>query len=283
MLTILNFTYLSLWLPWTTHSRYYHPRSMTFYLEWISTIKRLLNPSKTEFLLIGTKPQRLKFSNITSLTLGDTIIPVSSSARNLGFIFDSDLSFSKQINSVCKSCHYHIRDLRRIRHLLSPSIAITLANSLVSSKLDYCNSLYFGISTKNLSKLQRIQNSLARAITFTSKRQHISPVLKDLHWLPVKERIDFKICLLTYKSLKNHQPVYLHETLSIPSHSIFTRSSQSRALSKHVTHTNAGSRAFSVAAPKLWNLLPPSIRTAPSIPTFRSRLKTHLFRQAYPP
>ena len=153
----------------------------------------------------------------------------------------------------------------------------------VSSKLDYCNSLYFGISTKNLSKLQRIQNSLARAITFTSKRQHISPVLKDLHWLPVKERIDFKICLLTYKSLKNHQPVYLHETLSIPSHSIFTRSSQSRALSKHVTHTNAGSRAFSVAAPKLWNLLPPSIRTAPSIPTFRSRLKTHLFRQAYPP
>jgi hypothetical protein len=216
--------------------------------------KLLLNPSKTEFLLIGTKPQRLKFSNITSLTLGDTIIPVSSSARNLGFIFDSDLSFSKQINSVCKSCHYHIRDLRRIRHLLSPSVAITLANSLVSSKLDYCNSLYFGISTKNLSKLQRIQNSLARAITFTSKRQHISPVLKDLHWLPVKERIDFKICLLTYKSLKNHQPVYLHETLSIPSHSIFTRSSQSRALSKHVTHTNAGSRAFSVAAPKLWNL-----------------------------
>ena len=136
--------------------------------------KLLLNPSKTEFMLIGTKQQRLKFSNLSDLTLGNTSIPVSSSARNLGFIFDSDMSFSAQINSVCKSCHFHIRDLRRIRHLLSLSTATLLANSLVSSKLDYCNSLYTGISNHNLNKLQIIQNSLARAITFTSKRNHTS-------------------------------------------------------------------------------------------------------------
>ena len=113
--------------------------------------KLLLNPSKTEFLLIGTKQQRLKFSDLTNLSLSNDIIPVSSSARNLGFIFDSDMSFSDQINSVSKSCHFHIRDIRRIRHLLPLSTATALANSLVSSKLDYCNSLYSGISQTNLN------------------------------------------------------------------------------------------------------------------------------------
>ena len=131
--------------------------------------KLLLNPSKTEFLLIGTKQQRLKFSQLSTLSLGNDIIPVSSSARNLGFIFDSDMSFTDQINSLSKSCHFHIRDIRRIRHLLPLSAATALANSLVSSKLDYCNSLYNGISQANLNKIQRIQNTLARVVTNTSK------------------------------------------------------------------------------------------------------------------
>ena len=148
-------------------------------LSWMNLNKLLLNPSKTEFLLIGTKQQRLKFSDLTNLSLSNDIIPVSSSARNLGFIFDSDMSFSDQINSVFKSCHFHIRDIRRIRHLLPLSTATALANSLVSSKLDYCNSLYSGISQTNLNKLQRIQNSLARVITNTSKYQHITPTLKN--------------------------------------------------------------------------------------------------------
>ena len=109
-------------------------------LSWMNSNKLLLNPSKTEFLLIGTKQQRLKFSQLTTLSLGNDIIPVSSSARNLGFIFDSDMSFTDQINSLSKSCHFHIGDIRRIRHLLPLSAATALANSLVSSKLDYCNS-----------------------------------------------------------------------------------------------------------------------------------------------
>ena len=173
-------------------------------LSWMNLNKLLLNPSKTEFLLIGTKQQRLKFSDLTNLSLSNDIIQSVPLPRNLGFIFDSDMSFSDQINSVSKSCHFHIRDIRRIRHLLPLSTATALANSLVSSKLDYCNSLYSGISQTNLNKLQRIQNSLARVITNTSKYQHITPTLKKLHWLPIKQRIDYKICLShiqnTYKS-----------------------------------------------------------------------------------
>ena len=252
-------------------------------LSWMNLNKLLLNPSKTEFLLIGTKQQRLKFSDLTNLSLSNDIIPVSSSARNLGFIFDSDMSFSDQINSVSKSCHFHIRDIRRIRHLLPLSTATALANSLVSSKLDYCNSLYSGISQTNLNKLQRIQNSLARVITNTSKYQHITPTLKKLHWLPIKQRIDYKICLLTYKTLTNQQPTYLYNSLSFPSHSVSTRSSDSLVLSIPYVRSSLGKRAFSVIGPRLWNSLPPDTRNSSSLPIFRSRLKTHLFKIAFPP
>ena len=202
---------------------------------------------------------------------------------NLGFIFDSDMSFFEQINSVSKSCHFHIRDIRRIRHLLPLSAATALANSLVSSKLDYCNSLYSGISQSNLNKLQRIQNSLARVITDTSKYQHITPTLKKLHWLPIKQRIDYKLCLLTYKTLTNQQPTYLYNSLPFPSHSVSTRSSDSLVLSIPYVRSSLGKRAFSVIGPRLWNSLPPDTRNSNSLPTFRSRLKTHLFKIAFPP
>ena len=112
---------------------------------------------------------------------------------------------------------HQLRDLlpHQLRHLLPLSAATALANSLVSSKLDYCNSLYSGISQSNLNKLQRIQNSLARVITNTSKYQHITPTLKKLSWLSIKQRIDYKLCLLTKHT--NQQPTYLYNSLSFPS------------------------------------------------------------------
>ena len=141
----------------------------------------------------------------------------------------------------------------------------------------------FGISQTNLNKLQRIQNSLARVITNTSKYQHITPTLKKLHWLPIKQRIDYKTCLLTYKTLTNQQPTYLYNSLSFPSHSVSTRSSDSLVLSIPYVRSSLGKRAFSVIGPRLWNSLPPDTRNSSSLPIFRSRLKTHLFKIAFPP
>ena len=125
---------------------------------------------------------------------------------------DASVSIFLQIDSsgFSKSCHFHIRDIRRIRHLLPLSTATALANSLVSSKLDYCNSLYSGISQANLNKLQRIQNSLARVITNTSKYQHITPILKKLHWLPIKQRIDYNFTNSVFSHTKHLQINNLH-------------------------------------------------------------------------
>ena len=255
-------------------------------LSWMNLNKLLLNPSKTEFLLIGTKQQRLKFSDLTNLSLSNDIIPVSSSARNLGFIFDSDMSFSDQINSVKVSLYPNlvifISETSVEFVIFFLSLQPPLANSLVSSKLDYCNSLYSDISQTNLNKLQRIQNSLARVITNTSKYQHITPTLKKLHWLPIKQRIDYKICLLTYKTLTNQQPTYLYNSLSFPSHSVSTRSSDSLVLSIPYVRSSLGKRAFSVIGPRLWNSLPPDTRNSSSLPIFRSRAQNPPLQNCFP-
>ena len=111
----------------------------------------------------------------------------------------------------------------------------------------------------------------------------ITPILKKLHWLPIKQRIDYKLCLLTYKTLQIQQPTYLYNSISFPSHSLSTRSSDSSVLYIPYVRTSLGKRAFSVIAPRLWNSLPPDTRNSLSVSTFRSKLKTHLFKLAFPP
>ena len=162
MLMTHNFAFRSNRLVFTNLQKLFLQPSVTLFLGHTTTNScSLLNPSKTELLLIGTSQKRKKLSDVTSISLDNTTIPVSTSARNLGFIFDSDMSLTSQVNLVSKSSHFHIRDIRRIRNLIPISIAITLANSLVSSRLDYCNSLYFGMSKQNIQKLLRIKFSCA--------------------------------------------------------------------------------------------------------------------------
>ena len=257
------------------------PLSLTFFPGWTWTNCSSIHLKLNFFLLAQNNnvSNFLALQTYLSAMISSQSVPLLAILRNLGFIFDSDMSFSDQINSVSKSCHFHIRDIRRIRHLLP----LSTANSLVSSKLDYCNSLYSGISQANLNKLQRIQNSLARVITNTSKYQYITPTLKKLHWLPIKQRIDYKLCLITYKTLTNQQPTYLYNSLSFSSHSVSTRSSDSLVLSIPYVRSSLGNRAFSVIGPRLWNSLPLDTRNSSSLPIFSFRLKTHLFEIAFPP
>jgi hypothetical protein len=172
----------------------------------------------------------------------------------------------------------HIRQLRQIRSSIDTNSAIILANSLVSSRLDYCNSLYYGLPDCSTHRLQRIQNSLARVILPSFKRHHhITPALQQLHWLPIKERITFKIATITFKTLQSQKPNYLSLLL--------TRHNPLRSLRPHLQHqlicprinSENGRRSFSFAAPTIWNSLPTHIRSLQSLVQFRSALKTHLF------
>ena len=249
---------------------------------WVTNAKLKLNPSKTELLLIGTKQQRKQFLSLFPTSILDHDTSPASSARNIGVTFDSELKFDHHIRQICKSCFYHIRDLRRIRRHLSMDTAKMIANSLVTSRLDYCNSLLFNVDDKYMKQLERVQNSLARVVCKTSKFCHITPVLHSLHWFRIKYWIDFKINTLVYKTLHTNQPVYLRELLSL-SEKQRTRASGTRELIRpRSPKTKAGSRAFYVVAPYLWNSLPAEVRTAETYSIFRKKLKTHFFASCFP-
>jgi len=126
---------------------------------------------------------------------------------------DNTLSFDDHINNVGKAAHCHIRALRHIRRGVSVDDAKTVVTAMVSSRLDYCNSVLYGTSSSNFNKLQRVQNALACTAMTTRKRDHITPVLANLQWLPVTARVQFKIALLTFKTLATHQPTYIHDLL----------------------------------------------------------------------
>jgi hypothetical protein len=260
---------------------------------WMSSNLLSVNPHKTEFLVIGTPQQLSKLNNPSLIFDSNTTIMPVTSARNLGVLFDNHLSFNDQITALSKSCFYHIHDLRRIRNTLDSATARTVGTSLVHSKLDYCNSLYYNLPAYQIDRLQSIQNYLARTVCRTSKFSHITPTLQSLHWLKVRERIEYKILSLTYSSVQSHQPSYLSDLLTVQSSVHNTRSSMLVTL-KRPTAVKAAiaKRSFFHSAPALWNSLPPALRQpsldasktlALSHASFHSLLKTHLFSRSYPP
>ena len=164
-----------------------------------------LNPDKTEFLILGTRQQLEKV--ITShLVVGESRISPSTKVKNLGSWFYSSLDMLSHVNNICSSSFYYIYNRRRIRKYLFHQTAISLIHAFITSKLDYYNSLLYGLSTVHINKLQRVQNAVARLVTTTSRICHITPILKDLHWLPIKYRTEFKIVLLTFKCLHGLAP-----------------------------------------------------------------------------
>ena len=182
---------------------------------WMSLGKLKLNPEKTEFIVFGSKAPRQKISSHFPVSILGSLLHLVDSVRNLGVWFDADFSFSEHIKVTCKACFLQIRDLRKIRQYLTPKVAVLAANALVSSRLDYCNSLFRGLSCFNQHKLQSIQNTLARIVTNHRKYAHVTPIPKQLHWLPVKYRCIFKTATLVYQFLHGGSPSYFEPFLSL--------------------------------------------------------------------
>ena len=241
----------------------------------MSSNKLKLNEDKTELLIILLCRQTHK-CNIESLSIGGCEIKSSGTVRNLGVIFDNTMLLKSQINNVVKNCHFHLREIGKIRTYLSTEAASSLIHAFISSRLDYGNSLLCGMPDTDLNKLQKVQNTAARILTKTKKYDHISPVLQELHWLKVKQRIEYKICSLTYKCLNDLAPSYLAELIH-PSRNSNLRSGNQYMLEVPRARPFYGERAFQYAAPSLWNNLPISVKSATSLESFKTKLKTHLF------
>ncbi|XP_072251171.1 uncharacterized protein [Leuresthes tenuis] len=248
---------------------------------WMTQNCLLLNSDKTEVVLFGPERFREKLSSYI-VTLDGISLASSSTVRNLGVIFDQNLSFDAHIKLVSRTAFFHLRNIAKIRNILSQGDAEKLVHAFVTSRLDYCNSLLLGCPTYSLKSLQLIQNAAARVLMRTNRRDHVSPVLASLHWLPVKFRIEFKILLLTYKALTDRTPSYLKDLIVqyFPNRALRSQTAGLLVVPR-VSKSRMGGRAFSYQAPLLWNKLPVNVREADTLSTFKIRLKTFLFDKAY--
>ncbi len=168
-----------------------------------------LNKEKTEVIAFGNKDEVLKVNAYLD-SRGQT---TKNQVRNLGVILETDLSFSSHVKAVTKSAYYHLKNIARIRCFVSSQDLEKLVHAFITSRVDYCNGLLTGLPKKTIRQLQLIQNAAARILTRTRTSEHITPVLRSLHWLPVTFRIDFKVLLLVYKSLNGLGPKYIADTL----------------------------------------------------------------------
>ena len=245
--------------------------------KWMCLNKLKLNDDKTEVLLVGSRRNTM---NIPSLCLkvDDTIVHHTKTVRNLGTVLDSDLGMEQQVCSLRKKLIFELKKISTIRPFITRTACQQLVSSLLFSKLDYCNALMFGASADKIKRLQTIQNNAARLILRKRRREEATPLLVQLHWLPVEARIKFKAATLVYKCLDNSAPEYLQGIIQLYQPSRTLRSSMDNLiLQVPKSHLKAGDRRFAHFGPIIWNDLPLKLRRAESVATFKKNLKTYFF------
>ena len=248
---------------------------------WLVENRLLCNNDKTEFIVIRSQYTRA-LPDIPAINVVDCVVDPTDCARNLGVIFDKCLSFKQHISSVVRSANLRIRNISRIRKYLTVDTARTYTQMLITSKLDFCNSLLVGLPSATIRPLQRVQNSAARLVTGTRRSEHITPVLESLHWLPVARRVEYKVLVFAFCAIHELAPGYICELVSVRSQSRALRSSETvQLVLPRTAIPTYGERAFSVAAPMLWNKLPLPLRSCTDLQSFKSLLKTHLFGVAF--
>ena len=214
--------------------------------------------------------------------IAQSVIEPSEFARNLGVIMDSSLCMSRHVDNVCKRALMAFRKISQIRRYLDEATTLRHVHAFVTTRLDSCNSLLYGLPVKDLAKIQPVQNTAARLVSCLPRSPHITPVLMQLHWLPVKFRTVYKILLLTFKAQTCQSPAYVSELVHHYSPTRTLRSSQQSVFyAIRASSIFYGHRSFSYSAPFLWNSLPVHIRQAYSLQCFKSLLKTHLFTTAF--
>ena len=196
---------------------------------------------------------------------------------------NSQLGMADQVAALCRSCFFQLCQLRTVRSSLTDDAVVTLKiHAFISSRLDYCNSLRVGVGEGLLQKIQRVQNAAARLVTGTRKYEHITPVLRALRWLPVRQRIVFKIATLVYKCLHNLAPSYLADELlpleSVPGRRQLRLASNLELFIPRTRTISFGPWAFAVCGPTIWNSLPSELRDPDlTVCAFARKLKTFLF------
>lgn len=245
------------------------PNLMSQIKHWMDEHFLKINPDKTEIIAFLPENMRSK-PTINGAFLEGECIRFSNVVKNLGFNLDRFLDMDYHVNLTVSLCYKLLSDVARVRHLLSDSDTESLVHSIVSSRLDYCNSVLFGINKCLVQKYQNVQNYAARIISKRKKCQSVRDVLEKLHWLPVERRIIFKLLTFTFKILNGMAPECLNSLISIKNADLFL-------LNNVYLDSYYGRRSFKYTSPRFWNALPFNIRSSNTLDSFKRLTKHHLF------
>ena len=251
--------------------------------KWMESKQLKLNQDKTECLLVG-KNRDIKRLNMSTLCINGRNLDVCDAVKNLGVTLDSTLSMKEHIQQVVRTTNYHLRNIAFIKKYLDETTMKMLVQNHVITKLDYCNSLYYGMPNYLLKELQLIMNRAARLIKGVPPRERITPALIELHWLPIKARIEYKIDVMTHQALQSGKPEYLRKMLENFHHDNIMElrhDTDPHRLLEPRSNLEIGFRAFERCAPRLYNKLPTELKDCSKMDIFKKQLKTYLFKEAY--
>ena len=248
------------------------PRCLSAINSWTASHFLKLNCDKTHVMVFGSKGFKSRANIPGWLNNSGVLCPLTNSTKVLGVHIDDKLSFDDHVSKVATSCYMALRNIFLIRKFLSKDSAATAIHAFVTSKLDMCDSLFFGMTQRNIAKLQHIQNLAACIVSGNNSGISPETLLKQLHWLTIEQRIHFKVLVLVFRCLNSSAlfPLAVKLVLTCPLDMLLSCNS-------FTPTSTLGRRAFSYNAPRCWNALPRQLRVIPCLETFKAQLKTHFF------
>ncbi len=249
---------------------------------WMKCNLLKLNEGKTEVIFFAARSKQCHITNLT-LQFGDSTIHTTDKVKNLGCWWNTLMSMDTHVNAVAKGCFFQLRKIGHIRRHLNEDSVKTLVQSLVVSKMDYDNALLAGAKKETIKVFTKVQNRAAQIVARVQRTSHVTHILFKYHWLPVPHRINYKVLLLTYKSLQELAPGYIKELLEVyePRPGMRSLTQQCRLVVPIPKTATYGKKTFKNVAPVLWNELDQFVKESPTLSVFKSRLKTFLCRIAY--
>ena len=250
---------------------------------WMDGNRLKMNDSKTEFIMFSSRKMLTKCIT-TDININGTRVKKENIIRYLGVWLDSVLSFKYHVKIKCKSAMFNLVHIKRLRPSLTVEVANILVMGLEILHLDYANSILFGVLDIMMKQLQHVQNMAAKVVLQGDKYASPREYMKNLHWLPISKRIEHKILTVVYKCTRGLAPKYLQDLIKqcIPSRlGLHSGGSSTKLVKPRVTRQTFVARVFSVCGPSLWNSLPADITEAPTVDQFKTKLKTHMFRDIY--
>jgi len=253
--------------------------------DWCTRRRLQLNPSKTEAIWFGSNANldRLAVTDVT-ICLDQATIHPSDCVRNLGVLLDSSLSMRQHIAKIASTCFFHLRRLRKLRRVLDLESRKRLVCAFILTRIDYCNAVLANLPDSALAPLQRVLHAAARFVAAIGPRDHITPTLISLHWLPVRQRITYKLCTMMHSVYYGEAPSYISDIVTPVTHlpgRAHLRSAKNGDYNCPRVLSGFGRRSFSVSGPDAWNSLPRQLRGIAVASTFKRHLKSELFLQAY--